>query len=190
MTYNSDRGRYEGDTIVLTNVGDKVYFRASRENYSILPGEASKYYKFTMSGTIAASGNIQSLLKADCSRTDAPEYVYTHLFDGCRSLTSAPTLPATTLGETCYYMMFNGCSNLTTAPDLPATTLANSCYTAMFSDCTSLTSVKIYYTGFFSKQYFTAWLSGILTTGTLYYNGSDTSGAASYIPNNWTVSTF
>ena len=34
--------------------------------------------------------------------------------------------------------MFRGCRSLTTAPALPATTLASNCYSYMFRDCTSL----------------------------------------------------
>jgi hypothetical protein len=62
------------------------------------------------------------------------------MFQGCRSLTVAPELPATTLADSCYRYMFNGCSGLTTAPELPATTLASYCYEQMFYGCTSLTT--------------------------------------------------
>jgi hypothetical protein len=34
------------------------------------------------------------------------------MFEGCRSLTQAPELPATTLANFCYYHMFYGCTNL------------------------------------------------------------------------------
>ena len=62
------------------------------------------------------------------------------MFQDCTSLTTAPTLPATTLENKCYYGMFQNCSSLTTAPELPATTLAPNCYTFMFWGCTSLTT--------------------------------------------------
>ena len=62
-----------------------------------------------------------------------------YMFRGCTSLTQAPSLPATKLGQICYQYMFYGCANLTKAPELPATTLASSCYNGMFSYCTSLT---------------------------------------------------
>ena len=46
-----------GDTLTLANIGDKVYMRAKTENQTI--GSAnSDYYKFKMTGKIAASGNI------------------------------------------------------------------------------------------------------------------------------------
>ena len=127
-----------GDTLTLANVGDKVYMRAKTENQTI-GSSSSNYYQFVMTGKIAASGNVQTLLKADGSRTDAPAHCYFNMFYGCSSLTTAPTLPATTLASSCYSNMFYGCTSLTIAPDLPATTLAGACYYNMFASCSSLT---------------------------------------------------
>ncbi len=65
---------------------------------------------------------------------------YGHMFYGCKSLTKAPDLPATTLsGWNCYSHMFSDCSELTTAPALPATTLVRGCYERMFQRCDKLT---------------------------------------------------
>ena len=96
-----------GDTLTLANMDDKVYMRAKTENQTIGSYDSDYYYyKFVMTGKIAESGNIQALLKADCSRTDAPAYCYKVLFTGCTSLTTAPALPATTLANRCYSGMF------------------------------------------------------------------------------------
>lgn len=119
-----------GSSYTLKNVGDKVYLRAKTENQII--GANSGWYKFVMTGKIAASGNIQTLLKADGSRTDAPADCYFSMFDSCSSLTTAPELPATTLSSGCYSAMFKDCTSLTSAPELPATTLADYCYSFMF----------------------------------------------------------
>ena len=125
-------------TITLVNVGDKVYFRGDNTTVS---ESSSIYYKFVMSGKIAASGNIMSLLDKTCqSTTISNAYCYNRMFYGCTSLTTAPALPATTLANYCYNYMFNGCTSLSTAPALPATTLATDCYNRMFYGCTSLTT--------------------------------------------------
>ena len=116
-----------GDTLTLTNIGDTVYMRAKTENTTISKSTES-YYKFVGSGKFGASKNIQSLLKADCTRTDAPTYCYVSMFRDCTSLTTPPELPATTIAASCYKNMFNGCSSLTSVPTLPSTTLANYCY--------------------------------------------------------------
>ena len=98
------------------------------------------FHKFVINnGKVAASGNIQYLLDPTGERMDVPAYCYYYMFDGCRSLTTAPVLPATTLANNCYSYMFNGCTSLTSAPELPATTLGNECYLSMFNGCTSLT---------------------------------------------------
>ena len=123
-------------TITLANVGDKVYFRGDNTTVS---ESSSVYYKFVMSGKIAASGNIMSLLDKTCqSTTIANNFCYYYMFYGCTSLTTVPTLPATTLADYCYDSMFRGCTSLTTVPTLPATTLASFCYNYMFNGCTSL----------------------------------------------------
>ena len=87
------------------------------------------------------SGDIRTLVDyenynyVDCSKAR-----FCYLFQNCTSLTTAPSLPATTLADNCYDSMFDGCTSLTKAPELPAKTLANECYRSMFRGCTSLTT--------------------------------------------------
>ena len=97
-------------TITLANAGDKVYFRGDNITVS---ESSSIYYNFVMSGKIAASGNIMSLLDKTCQSTTIPnDYCYYNMFYNCKSLTTAPVLPATTLARYCYSYMFNGCTSL------------------------------------------------------------------------------
>ena len=130
----SDWSTYPIDTVItLTNVGDYVQFKNTKEQLSTSNND---YVQFVMTGIIAASGNIQSMHNYSHSCTD---WCYSRMFYGCTSLTSAPELPATTLARNCYDYMFYGCTSLTSAPELPATTLVLACYANMFRDCTSLT---------------------------------------------------
>ena len=94
---------------------------------------SANYNKFVMTGKIAASGNVNSLLEEDelTARTmslEGKDWCYSSMFYGCTSLTQAPELPATTLASNCYDSMFSKCTSLTQAPELPATTLALNCY--------------------------------------------------------------
>ena len=125
-------------TITLANVGDKVYFAAGEGgNPAISSDEGANM--FVMTGRIASSGDIMSLLDADSSSMVVQgEYCFAMLFDNCTALTTAPKLPATVLSSDCYYHMFSTCTSLVSAPELPATTLAEECYSMMFIDCTSL----------------------------------------------------
>ena len=118
-----------------------------------------------------------------------------YMFAGCTSLVNVSSLPATTLDNDCYDNMFYNCTSLTTAPELPATTLAQGCYSGMFRSCTSLNSIKIGYTGNFSGSgvpiwAFNGWVDGVASTGTFYYNGSDTTEGVNAIPTGWTIQTF
>ena len=114
--------------------GDKMYLKSDDE---IPVSEAYDIYKnFVITGSIAASGNIMSLLNFSDTLTD---YAFCKMFDNCSQLTQPPTLPVTVLAQFCYTNMFKGCTALTTAPALPATTLADNCYFTMFSGCDSLT---------------------------------------------------
>ena len=115
-------------TVTLANIGDKMYVRATSEGNIRIGSSMSDYNKFVMTGKIAASGNVNSLLEEneDTARTMSlagKNYCDKYMFVGCPSLTQAPELPATTLDSECYAHMFQGCTSLTQAPELPATTL-------------------------------------------------------------------
>lgn len=143
VQYSTDRVTWSdftiGTTSVTLNAGDKVYFKGNNPNG--FNNSMMDYVKFVLAGSVAASGNVMSLVDSDCKTTTIPNnYCFANLFEGCTSLTAAPVLPATTLTVSCYYEMFSGCTSLTTAPALPATTLAVSCYDCMFGGCTTLTA--------------------------------------------------
>ena len=86
--------------------------------------------------------------------------------------------------------MFRNCTSLTAAPRLPATTLSNSCYQGLFYGCSHLNSITLDYIDSFSTEYFNEWVAGVASTGTFYYNGSDTTTGESAIPTGWTVTPF
>ena len=183
------------DAIQLAKVGDKVYFKAKYQNTQMaVPYDGYySYHNFEMTGKIAASGNVNSLLEEDEKKArtlslSGRDACYFGLFNGCIVLTTAPELPATTLANNCYDNMFYRCTSLTSAPELPATTLATNCYQGMFQECFNLNTIKLGYTGNFSGEYFTGWVQGVASTGTFYYNGSDTTKGESAIPTGWTVS--
>ena len=119
--------------------GDKVYFRGNNNSFSDNSGD---YVKFVMTGpgTIAASGNVMSLVDKTCDSTTIPNNnCFINLFENCSIMTTAPELPAIVLKLACYSGMFMGCTSLTAAPELPAPSLADGCYTAMFYGCSKLT---------------------------------------------------
>lgn len=122
-----------GTTINLANIDDWVEMRNQGLQTTI-----NGSHQFAMTGKIAASGNIQYLLDKTGKLLSVSDSCYSMLFYSCTSLTTAPSLPATTLASWCYYSMFSGCTSLITAPELPATTLAEYCYWCMFYGCANL----------------------------------------------------
>ncbi|SFD31521.1 hypothetical protein, partial [Ruminococcus albus] len=141
LQYSTDGEQWDdytpGTTIQLGNSGDTVYFRGTNKNKQLFDYSN----KVSITGKVACSGNIMTLV--DWQDPDNAAMVYDcfyYMFSGCRGLTTAPELPATTLADDCYFGMFSGCTGLTTAPELPATTLADYCYYRMFYGCTGLTT--------------------------------------------------
>jgi len=111
------------------------------------------------------------------------------MFQGCTSLTTAPTLPATTLAEGCYDSMFSGCTSLVTAPTLPATTLVESCYSGMFNGCSNLNSITCLATEGINENYSTYnWVKSVASTGTFTKaSGATWPTGNNGIPEGWTV---
>ena len=182
-----------GTDITLANAGDKVYFRNASEDVTGITTDSRNYYFFAMSGSIAASGNVMSLIDKSCQVTAIPtEGCFRRLFYSCSALTTAPELPATTLSSDCYTQMFCGCSKLTTAPELPATTLEYGYYTQMFNGCSSLNDIKIALTAWdpsFSNSRTQFWVKEVNSTGTFSCpDGLDTETRGEHnIPEGWTV---
>ena len=200
-----------GLVITLANIGDFVMFRGDNDRL----GGMTFYNNFTMTGRIAASGSVNTLLSKDgiiininqstfaffglfrdcTSLTTAPalpattlaDSCYSQMFRNCTSLTTAPALPATTLAEYCYSQMFQNCTSLTSAPALPATTLVYDCYSQMFNGCGSLSSVEVNFTDWSTGT--TEWLDSVAATGTFHCPAGLTipSRDASGVPANWTI---
>lgn len=121
-----------GTTINLTNK-QSIYFRGTKLDAT--PQTASNYRRFVMNGPISASGDLTCMLNRDggvLSLTPYGNYTFESMFENCTELTSAPSLPSTTLTPYCYEYLFYGCVDLIEAPELPATNLTTYCYRAMF----------------------------------------------------------
>ena len=136
---------WDGSAIASGEIENNHYIYLRGTGNSKITGTTSSSVKWSIIGTnIACNGDIDLLLDYSTvkngNRPAMASYCYSNMFQGCTSLTTAPSLPATTLASYCYYYMFYGCTSLTTAPSLPATTLASYCYSNMFYGCTSLTT--------------------------------------------------
>ncbi len=128
----------DGEMITLEQKGDRALLRG--KNPEGFTRDFRKRTIFIMTGSIAASGSVMSLIDEEGESKKIPcKYCFLYLFKDCYSLISAPELPATELTYSCYSGMFMGCTWLKQAPELPAIVLAEECYECMFSSCSSLT---------------------------------------------------
>ena len=84
---------------------DRIYVRNTK---NVLSNGDDRAFLFQMSGKIAASGNVNSMI----NYAELTDYCFMQLFSNCTSLTKAPELPATTLANGCYRSMFYNCSSL------------------------------------------------------------------------------
>ena len=135
---------WDGTTTLssVDNDGEHVFYLRGTGN-TVITGSNFNYKWILTGNDIKCIGNIENLLDyatvASGVHPTMATWCYHYMFNGCKSLTQAPELPATTLADYCYSSMFYGCTSLTQAPALPATTLANYCYLNMFNGCKSLT---------------------------------------------------
>jgi hypothetical protein len=154
-------------TTTLSSVNNKLYLRGTGN--TVITGNDQNYRWVLAGSNIECIGNIENLLDYETvalgNHPTMADRCYNSMFRGCTGLTTAPSLPATTLTNSCYNSMFRGCTGLTTAPSLPATTLANGCYGSMFWGCTAF-KVSATQTG--TYQY--AWRIPTSRTGTTATN--------------------
>lgn len=129
-------------TVPLATTRSRVWLKASDGGNTRFASSESAYWKFSLTGKIAAYGSIMSLLDpTDELReldNETQQYCFSYLFYSCSALTIPPELPATTLSKRCYSKMFRDCTSLKKAPKLPALTAAEGCYSHMFYNCSSL----------------------------------------------------
>ena len=190
LQYKLNDGQWQNwnwSKVSLSN-GDKMYIKSDdTKPMSEFLTNYTSYKYFVMTGSIAASGNIMSLLNFSDTLTDHGFY---NLFKYCTALTTAPTLPSTTLAPWCYAWMFQGCTSLVQAPELPAIELADSCYVHMFDGCTKLNYVKAMFTSAACALDTGYWLANVSATGTFIKNRHAMwDPDVANIPHEWTVKT-
>lgn len=158
--------------ITLANVWDKVYFRNKSTTDTWFSTGSSNYYQFIMSWAIGASWDITTLLNKKGTKTLHGNDCFRELFSNS-NLTTAPSLPATTLTDYCYSGMFNACISLSTIPALPATTLTTGCYYGMFNKCYQLglssSQTWEYQTPYRIPTTWT-WTAGAASLDNMFYN--------------------
>lgn len=178
---------WDGSAIASGEIEKNHYIYLRGTGNSKITGTTSSSVKWSIIGTnIACNGDIDLLLDYSTvkngNRPAMASYCYSNMFQGCTSLTAAPSLPATTLANNCYKSMFQGCTSLTTVPSLPATTLKINCYNSMFYLCTKI-KLSTTASGTYTKSYrIPKNGTGTTASGALVYMFGNTGGTFNGAP--------
>lgn len=160
------------------------------DNFSGQTSLTATYAFFKLFNALANLKNAENLVLPATTLTN---YCYQYMFQGCRNLTTAPSiLPATTLSTGCYWYMFNSCTSLTESPVLPAATLTQYCYRYMFQNCYALSAVTCLATDISANNCTQYWITSVPASGTFYKASTmdDWTTGDNGIPSNWTVQNY
>lgn len=164
-----------GETSFVLDEGESVCLKAGPGGNARMGSDenSNSYNRFRITGSVAASGSLESLLNAEYTNvTVIPSSGYMSLFYGCTGLASAPELPVTNLSENCYYRMFGDCTGLTSGPPaLSADSVPAGGYSLMFSGCTNLVNAPVLEFTAASES-----STGTLRNGALLYMFRDCAG--------------
>ena len=152
---------WDGSAIASGEIENNHYIYLRGTGNSKITGTTSSSVKWSIIGTnIACNGDIDLLLD------------YSTVKSGNR--------PA--MASYCYSSMFQGCTSLTAAPSLPATTLANNCYNSMFYLCTKI-KLSTTASGTYTKSYrIPKNGTGTTASGALVYMFGNTGGTFNGAP--------
>ena len=152
---------WDGSAIASGEIENNHYIYLRGTGNSKITGTTSSSVKWSIIGTnIACNGDIDLLLD------------YSTVKSGNR--------PA--MASYCYSSMFQGCTSLTTVPSLPATTLANNCYNSMFYLCTKI-KLSTTASGTYTKSYrIPKNGTGTTASGALVYMFGNTGGTFNGAP--------
>lgn len=121
----------------------KVYLRGVNPNGICYNGR--NCHTFSSTKNVRASGNIMTIADGIGRRTEITRPFFARLFYQMTTLITAPNFPSEgmSLGDSSIAGLFNGCSSLTTAPSLTVNSLSSGwCCQLMFNGCTSLTDAS------------------------------------------------
>lgn len=147
LSYSKNGGTwldYTTDDIITIDEDEYIEFRRRGSVITQLNTTTASYYKFKMTGKIAVSGNIMSLLDASLKSSTMNAYCFLSLFQDETSLITAEDLllPAVTGGGYgySYYRMFYRCSSMVKGlKEIPLINCKVRDMASMFQSCTSLT---------------------------------------------------
>ena len=123
-------------TLYVRGTDNNTFGRTSDSGPAVISINATAGSLVRCDGSIESLLDYETVLKGDHPYMKA--YAFNRMFKDCKSLQTAPSLPATQMMDSCYRRMFDGCTSLEAAPVLLATRVEKYSYSLMFNGCTSL----------------------------------------------------
>ena len=187
VTFNYTSAR---DIYSSTDLGKTWSGYASGTKLDLAAGETVQFWnknqacgypdRFSLSGKVAASGNIQSLL--DFSET-CPYRGFHSIFDGQSALVAAPDMPAHTIDAEAYDSMYSGTS--VESVDIGAVDIGENAVYGMFHG-SAVKEITVHFTTWTNCYAFTR---GINSAEGTFYKPAELPEeyGESAIPENWNV---
>lgn len=144
---------FKGDT-KLVDAGDVNFGSVASIGQRVCD---SMFNGCTSLTTPADFSNVTSIVYTGCN----------NMYRGCTSLTTTADLSnVTSIGYNGCSSMYQGCTSLTTGSDLSnVTSVSSEGCNSMYNGCTSLTTATAPNVSTWETSNFTAWLSGVASTG-------------------------
>lgn len=172
---------YTIDSTINLNSGDSVQCWNSAETLS---AGTTSYVRIIITGSIRASGNIQSLLNYI---TSVPDFSFYDLFSDQSGLLAAPDCPATTLGYLSCYEMFWRCPQITEVR-IEAETLGSYSLGRVFRFCSALARIEVNFSSWDAYLSTTDWVDGVAASGVFIKPSTlPEEYGTGRIPEGWTV---
>lgn len=147
--------------VITLDIGEYVYIRGNNARFSL---SSNDFYNFVITGKVAASGNITSLLNENAEDIDdlTESWIFVSLFSGCSQLITSPTFNIKKIsGSNCLSRLFNNCVNLTRIE-------------VKFEQWDTHNSIS--------------WVTGVGSTGLFYLpTGTSYTTSTSGVPSGWEV---
>lgn len=173
-----------GVTELSLNQGDTVRFKGTTGGKYLFSGNTLAFNAYGNIESLEYGDNFSG------ATTIKNVAAFNRCFSGCTSLTDVQNLllPATSLTNNCYNTMFGGCRSIATAPELPASIIPFQGYSSMFLNCTSLNYIKCLATDKSATNCTIGWLYNVASRGTFVKKtGVSWATGVNAIPRNWTV---
>lgn len=129
--HTTSEGTHTFDTITLGAIGDRVYLRGDNPDGLGYVDEEEDIWQessFVLDGSVAAGGNVMSLLDKTMELTEVPDFGFMGLFvivgeDVEPVLLTPPSMETITIiGDFGCASMYGGCTSLTAAANMPSLT--------------------------------------------------------------------